>query len=1338
MRFRRVGNGESIRRRWTRGGGDSGPPPAVRRRKPKDSGTGPPLTGKTKTRLKLGTYNIRGALDRKLSALAWDVTNRGLIVLGLQETRQFPPVTTDSRTENNHRLIIGGGPSATKRCDHGVAALIHRDYEKFLTHYRCHSDRVLHLRFDGLLGHGRGLHVLIGYAPTEEVSKDKPAKRSRYYEQLTDAIAKCKSYDEVVVLTDANGRMGSRLPRLTRDNPLGSQVTGKYAGQCRTTPNGEVLRDFCVTHSLVAANTCFQHKMAHRTTWSKMCFGRTLVRIQIDYVLIRSSIWSHCTNARSYGGFRADSDHRAVVATIDFFPYPSRPPAAYEMAQSARPIGRATAETAAKFTAALKAGLQHGGTAEQQYSAGVATITKIAAATLGFRPRPSRIRPVRDAELARLSAEQHTLQTRYKSDNLTMGFERRLRTKRSRLLREIRARRRRLDDKRHRKLADDAYRAVGFHHKYRECMRELMGMWRRQRPAPIRLADENSMVIIDEATNARRFLRHFRGGFYDDTVGDLFTPGNASRPGGADDDDGFDSDDIKHDDDADGNEDEFRRLDDRSDEDVPDDDDDDDDDEAQWLTPDDADDEDDEDEDDDDDDDDSDDDDDDAPAPSHAQGCRYCGRTHRVGKPHMEFLSRGLKMHEALCPMRPQKSDGSGGDDDGNEDEVRRLDDQSAEDVPDGNDDGDPDLDDQSDEDADHDARDCDDDGCDDGDDDLGLDLDLDDSGDDDDGDDDDDGYDDGASDSDGSQSTASAQTPPAAEEQPITDDEVGHAISRARSGTAPGQNGITIDTLKAGGEPVIRWLGNICRAVQRGDTIPRAMMQGELRPLRKPGKPLYKEASHRPIMLLDVCRRVLESVLNARCKTHVDLGIAHTQAGFRGGHSTAEGVFISRLLSELACVNQDFTYHIALLDFSKAFDKVDRQKALDAMAQLGMDTTTASRMLSGTEFCVRLGKTTTEFARTNVGVVQGGSLSPTMYITFQEIIFRRIRPAIDDLRRRYPEATILVTVYADDVIVHTWSETDKQLPAKLSHEIISISEREFARDDQHLNPAKTEHHEPCKDIARVVGERPRVEGPWKTAKCLGSMLDSQKDWLNRRDLANKAFPTVRWYTLRRAHALHRFNTYILPIAVHLCGLWTCTMTANKSIDSWHMGRIRLALNYRSKRRREITNVELRRQWKIPLLSAIVRKRRWDWIGHVLRHPDQPAYQILALCRERMEPRLKDQKKRRPENIHCRRYKGSVRKTWLDVVNEEIWAFGTSWTELEAFASKFSTEEWKTKISEAVRDDSLVLRHMAPDIHDGERDKTENEIRKRAPPRNPHGRVTRASARQKNRFGIGR
>ena len=103
----------------------------------------------------------------------------------------------------------------------------------------------------------------------------------------------------------------------------------------------------------------------------------------------------------------------------------------------------------------------------------------------------------------------------------------------------------------------------------------------------------------------------------------------------------------------------------------------------------------------------------------------------------------------------------------------------------------------------------------------------------------------------------------------------------------------------------------------------------------------LYKKgnvedpANYRPIALLNTICKLYAAILQKRLAAGLDEKLWETQYGFRKKRSTAQPLFITRRLQDLAESSGDKLF-LVFLDWEKAFDKVDQEKPIEAMERLG------------------------------------------------------------------------------------------------------------------------------------------------------------------------------------------------------------------------------------------------------------------------------------------------------------------------------------------------------------------------------------------------------------------
>ena len=105
---------------------------------------------------------------------------------------------------------------------------------------------------------------------------------------------------------------------------------------------------------------------------------------------------------------------------------------------------------------------------------------------------------------------------------------------------------------------------------------------------------------------------------------------------------------------------------------------------------------------------------------------------------------------------------------------------------------------------------------------------------------------------------------------------------------------------------------------------------------------PIYKKggiddpSNYRPISFLNSLYRIYVSLIRARIQKAVGSKISETQFGFRPKRSTAQATYLIRRLQDWS-EQKGADLFLALIDWEKAFDKVQHCKLFDSMYRLGL-----------------------------------------------------------------------------------------------------------------------------------------------------------------------------------------------------------------------------------------------------------------------------------------------------------------------------------------------------------------------------------------------------------------
>ena len=157
-------------------------------------------------------------------------------------------------------------------------------------------------------------------------------------------------------------------------------------------------------------------------------------------------------------------------------------------------------------------------------------------------------------------------------------------------------------------------------------------------------------------------------------------------------------------------------------------------------------------------------------------------------------------------------------------------------------------------------------------------------------------------------------------DENPITKEEFEKATSRMKNEQSPGDNGLPVEVLKAGGATVANILLNIFNAAYRAGMVQLDWQKGVISPILKKGEKTVCD-NHRGIALLSHAGKIYTRILEMRLRDCVEDVLHDCQFGFRK-------YYRPRVHSEIdvrKCWEWDIDKYALFIDLQKAFDRVIR-----------------------------------------------------------------------------------------------------------------------------------------------------------------------------------------------------------------------------------------------------------------------------------------------------------------------------------------------------------------------------------------------------------------------------
>jgi hypothetical protein len=339
---------------------------------------------------------------------------------------------------------------------------------------------------------------------------------------------------------------------------------------------------------------------------------------------------------------------------------------------------------------------------------------------------------------------------------------------------------------------------------------------------------------------------------------------------------------------------------------------------------------------------------------------------------------------------------------------------------------------------------------------------------------------------------------------------------------------------------------------------------------------------------------------------------------------STGQQVLCARRLIEEVVSTKHAKLIAVFIDFSKAFDSVSWNYIENILLAYDVPKQLCKAIMSlyyGAKASVKINDTTTDFFDLGVGVLQGDTLAPYLFVIVVDWILRN---GIDETlgfktveRRssRYPAKYLSDLDFADDIMLT--SDNLKNMQKML----LSV-EKWALKVGLKINVAKTEYMlfgDWAKELSRKKGVSIKTSaGVLKLVhdfKYLGSwLLNSSKDLDARKLCAWKAAIRLvkvwKSATLSRRIKVNLFRACIEPILLYNATCWTMTKTLARKLDGAYSKLLRYALNVHWKD--HVTNAIV--FGDIPSASTTVKLRRLTFLGHCWRSQQsalQPVSDLL-------------------------------------------------------------------------------------------------------------------------------
>ena len=360
--------------------------------------------------------------------------------------------------------------------------------------------------------------------------------------------------------------------------------------------------------------------------------------------------------------------------------------------------------------------------------------------------------------------------------------------------------------------------------------------------------------------------------------------------------------------------------------------------------------------------------------------------------------------------------------------------------------------------------------------------------------------------------------------------------LNNIKENKATGPDGIPGNLLKICANELAEALTMLFQASLDQGRFPQAWKQAFIVPVYKKGDRRRVE-NYRPISLTSVTSKLLEHIIHSSIMDHFDhhSTLNEFQHGFRQKRS-CESQLITTVRDFSLCLKRKEQTDAILLDFSKAFDKVDHKILVSKLSSLGIGGPLLQwihSFLSNRTQSVVVDGATSSPAPVLSGVPQGTVLGPLLFLTY-----------INDINKNLTKGT-QIRLFADDSLLYRTIKTEEDSRI-LQKDLDTLQIWEAAN--------KMEFHPDKCQVLQITNKNSPIRTNYKihntnlshidSAKYLGVTIDSSLSWTAHCNaVCNKANSTLA-FLQRNLHGCPSsvkdkcFKTFVRPTLEYGCSVW--------------------------------------------------------------------------------------------------------------------------------------------------------------------------------------------------------
>ena len=327
---------------------------------------------------------------------------------------------------------------------------------------------------------------------------------------------------------------------------------------------------------------------------------------------------------------------------------------------------------------------------------------------------------------------------------------------------------------------------------------------------------------------------------------------------------------------------------------------------------------------------------------------------------------------------------------------------------------------------------------------------------------------------------------------QEIMEQEVKQAIRKLNSESAPGLDGLTSNFYKAHADFFVPYLTKVFNLVQNQQRVPESFRNAVVKFIPK------KETSdsvedYRPISLINTDQKILSHVLTARLIDPLSKIIGVHQSA----HLPNRNIHSSLMKINLNLETLEDSDCLVAVDFSKAFDRIDRRFLFLLLQAIGIDDITLKLIKAMYEKTIAFldinGYLSTPVQMEN-GVRQGCPMSALLFDLGVEPVLQCIR----DSNTILSNSIFKVIAYADDLTCCIKKESFDQLMdtlnwfSQITNLVLNHAKTEI------LCPSQFDNGITTKETAKILGVTFEVGNPKIDMSSMTSYAEKSRFFCNK------------------------------------------------------------------------------------------------------------------------------------------------------------------------------------------------------------------------------------------------